>query len=414
MTRRVAITGLGVVSSSGMNHSELWENAKAGRHGFFPIKSFDTEGFDIKYAAEIQNWDPVGHGIPKKEARRMDLFCQYSSAATNQAIADSGGFADGLDPFRIGVIVGSGIGGFHAIGEEHAKFLEKGDGRISVFFIPMMITNMAGGQIAIEHGFKGDNFCPVSACATGNHAIGEAFRKIKFGFLDAAVAGGTEAAITKFALGGFNNMGALTKSQEPDRLSIPFDKERAGFVMGEGAAILVLEEMEHAKNRGAHIYAEIVGYGATDDAYHITGPDPEGTGGAKAMELAMLEAGIAGEQVGYINAHGTSTDLNDKIETLAIKTALKDGAKTVAVSSTKSVTGHLLGAAGAVEALICAKALEEGILPPTANYRIPDPECDLDYITEGARKAEAEYALSNSLGFGGHNATLAFKKFGGS
>ena len=402
---------MGVVSSSGMGHEALWGNAKAGRHGFFPISRFDTEDFDIRYAAEIQEWDPVAHGIPKKEARRMDLFCQYSTAAANQAIADSGGFAAGLDPFRVGVMVGSGIGGFRTIEEESKKFFEKGDGRISVFFIPMMITNMAAGLIAIEHGFKGANFCPVSACASGAHAVGEAFRKIRYGILDAVVAGGTEAAITRFALGGFNNMGALTKSRDPDRLSIPFDKERSGFVMGEGAGILILEELEHAKQRGAHIYAEISGYGATDDAYHITGPDPEGTGGAKAMEFAMREAGIDGRQVGYINAHGTSTDLNDKIETHAIKTALGEGAKAVAVSSTKSVTGHMLGAAGAVEAIICARALEEGVLPPTAGYEIPDPECDLDYIVEGARKSDAEYALSNSLGFGGHNATLAFRRF---
>lgn len=414
--RRVAVTGMGVVSSSGMGADGLWENVKAGKHGFHRITNFDTDGFDIKYAAEIQNWSPEEHGIPKKEARRTDLFCQYSSVAARMAIQDSkasldSGFSDGLDPFRIGVIVASGIGGFNTIGDEHRKYMEKGADRISVFFIPMMISNMAGGKIAIEHGFKGDNFCPVSACASSANAIGEAFRKIRYGSLDAAVTGGCEAAITKFALGGFNNMGALTKAGDIDRLSIPFDAERSGFVMGEGAAILVLEEMEHAKNRGARIYAEIVGYGATDDAFHITSPDPDGLASSKAMEFAVKEAGISSEEVDYINAHGTSTELNDKYETGAIKLAFGEHAKKLAVSSTKSVTGHLLGAAGAIEAIICAKALETGILPPTAGYKIPDPECDLDYITDGARPFDASYAISNSLGFGGHNATLAFKKY---
>lgn len=409
--RRVVITGMGAVSSSGIGADALWENVKAGKHGFHPIKGFDTTDFDVKYAAEIQDWDAAEHGIPKKEARRLDLFCQYSTVAANMAIADANGFADGLDPFKIGVIVASGIGGFHTIEEEYSKFTEKGANRISVFFIPMMIANMAGGRIAIDHGYKGENFCPVSACASSNNAVGEAFRKIRYGSLDACVAGGAEAAITRFALGGFNNMGALSTGTDIDRISIPFDQERSGFVMGDGAGILILEELEHAKARGAKIYAEIVGYGSTDDAFHITGPDPEATASAKAMEFAIEEAGIKPEQVDYINAHGTSTDLNDKFETRAIKIALGAHAKNVAISSTKSVTGHLLGAAGAIESIICARALKEGILPPTAGYKIPDPECDLDYITDGARKTNAVYALSNSLGFGGHNATLAFKKY---
>lgn len=409
--RRVVITGMGVVSSTGMGTDELWQNIKAGKHGFHAITGFDTTDFEVKYAAEIQGWDPVEQGIPKKEARRMDLFCQYSTVAANMALADSGEFAADLDPFRIGVIVASGIGGFHSIEEEYTKFREKGGDRVSVFFIPMMISNMAGAKIAIDHGYKGENYCPVSACASSSHAVGEAFRKIKYGSLDAAVTGGTEAAITHFAMSGFNNMGALCKSNDPDRLSMPFDKERGGFVMADGAGILVLEELEHAKKRGAHIYAEIVGYGATDDAYHITSPDPGGTGTAKSMEFAVAEAGISLTDVDYINAHGTSTDLNDKYETAAIKLTFGEHAKKLAVSSTKSMTGHLLGAAGAVAAILCAKALEEGILPPTANYKVPDEECDLDYITEGARKADAHYALSNTLGFGGHNATLAFKKY---
>lgn len=409
--RRVVITGMGVVSSAGMGTEELWANLKAGKHGFHPITKFDTEGFDVKYAAEIQNWDPVAQGIGKKEARRMDLFCQYAAVAANMAIGDAGGFDKGMDPFKIGVIVGSGIGGFGTIEDEHSKYLEKGAGRISVFFIPMMISNMAGGQIAIDHGYKGDNFCPVSACASSAHAVGEAFHKIKYGVLDAAVTGGAEAAITHFSLGGFNNMGALSRSGDPDRLSIPFDKERSGFVMGEGAAILVLEELEHAKARGAHIYAEVVGYGATDDGFHITSPDPEGTGSAKAMEFAVAEAGISPSEVDYINAHGTSTELNDKYETKAIKMVFGDHARELAISSTKSMTGHMLGAAGAIEAVVCALALEEGILPPTVGYQVPDQECDLDYVTEGARKGEYRYAISNSLGFGGHNGTLAFKKY---
>lgn len=414
--RRVVITGMGVVASTGIGIEQFWSSMKAGKHGFHPIHAFDTDQFSVKYAAEIQDWNPVALGLPKKEVRRMDLFTQYSSVAASMAIADTArdgakNFAEGLDPFRIGVIVGSGIGGFHSIEEEHDKYMTKGADRISVFFVPKMISNMAGGLIAIEHGYKGENYCPVSACSSSAHAIGEAFRKVKYGSLDAVVTGGSEAAITHFAIGGFNNMGALTRSDNPDRLSIPFDKERSGFVMGDGAAILVLENLEHAQARGAHIYAEIVGYGATDDAYHITSPDPDGAGSAKAMEFALQEANIAPNAVDYINAHGTSTDLNDKYETTAIKTVFGAHAYKLAVSSTKSMTGHMLGAAGAIEAIVCAKALQDGILPPTAGYRIPDPECDLDYITEGARTKEISYALSNSLGFGGHNASLAFQKF---
>jgi len=395
----------------GLGTPEIWSRIKAGRHGFHAITSFDTTDFVVKYAAEIQGWDPVANGINKKEARRMDLFCQYAVAAANEAVADAGSFADGLDPFRIGVITGSGIGGFSSIEEEHTKFLEKGPGRVSVFLIPMMISNMAAGRIAIDHGFKGENFCPVSACASSAHAVGESFRKIKHGYLDAALTGGSEAAVTLFALSGFNNMGALSQSRDPDRLSIPFDKERAGFVMGEGGAMLVLEELEHAKARGARIYAEVTGYGATDDAYHITGPDPTGAGSAKAMEFALREAGVGAEQVDYINAHGTSTELNDKIETAAIKAVFGAHASKLAVSSTKSMTGHLLGAAGAIEAIICAKALEEGVIPPTVGYKVPDEECDLDYVTEGLRSRRITCALSNSLGFGGHNASLLFQKY---
>ena len=295
--------------------------------------------------------------------------------------------------------------------DEHAKFVEKGPDRVSVFFIPMMIANMAAGTVAMRYGFKGANFATVTACASSNHALGEAFRQIKHGYLDAAVAGGSESTIEEFAVAGFNNMKALSHSEDPDRASIPFDKERDGFVMGEGAGSVILEEYEHAKARGAKIYAEIVGYGATGDAYHITSPDPEGEGASHAMLFAMQEAGVTPDQVGYINAHGTSTPLNDEYETIAIKKALGEHAGKVAVSSTKSMTGHLLGAAGAVEAIISAKALQEGILPPTVGFSVPDPVCDLDYVTEGARSCQVRYALSNSLGFGGHNATLCLKKY---
>ena len=411
MTRRVVITGMGAVTSCGLSTDALWQQVLQGKHGFSEITQFDTDGFDVRYAAEIADWDPVAMGLNKKEARRMDRFTQFSSVAASQAIADSGDFSAGLDPYKIGVLVASGIGGFATIEEEHTKFLEKGPGKVSVFFIPMMIPNMAGGRIAIEHGFKGENFCPVSACASGANAIGEAFRKIKHGYLDACVAGGAEAAITKFSMAGFYNMGALAAGDDPARISLPFDRNRCGFVMGEGGAVLILEELEHAKKRGAKIYAEVVGYGSTDDAYHITGPDPDGAGGAKAMSLALEEAGISPQQVGYINAHGTGTDLNDKIETLAVKTVFGEHAYNLAISSTKSVTGHLLGAAGAVEAVLCAKALQEGKIPPTAGYSTPDPDCDLDYVTAGEREASLTHSISNSLGFGGHNATLAFAKY---
>ncbi len=410
--RRVVITGMGAVTSSGMGAGALWEAAAAGRHGFAEIRGFALGDFAVRYAAEIAGWDPEAMGLAKKEARRTDRFCQFGRVAANMAIADAGGFAATLDPWRIGVMVASGVGGFHTFEAEHEKLLEKGPGRVSVFFIPMMISNMAGGQIAMDHGFRGENYCPVSACASSAHAIGEAMRKIKHGYLDACVAGGCEAAVTRLAMAGFHNMGTLATGDDPARLSIPFDKARNGFVMGEGAAVLILEELEHARARGAHIYAEVAGYGATDDAYHITGPDPGGLGGAKAMELAMAEAGIEPARVDYINAHGTSTEVNDRVETLAVKLALGENhARRVCVSSTKGVTGHMLGAAGAVEALLCAKALEQGLLPPTAGYREPDPDCDLDYITGGARRADARVALSNSLGFGGHNATLAFRKW---
>lgn len=407
---RVVITGMGTVNSVSSELSSFWENIKGGKHGISSITGFDTEKCEVKLAAEVKDFDP-SEFMDKKEIRRHDRFTQFAVAASEKALADAKTRFEDLDPFRVGVIVGSGIGGFQTIEKEYANFLEKGQNRVSVFFIPMMISNMAAGSISMRYGFKGVSFAPVTACATSAHAVGEAFRSIKHGYADACIAGGSEAAITEFSIAGFNNMKALTQSTDPDRASIPFDKERNGFVMGEGGAILVLEELEHAKARGAHIYAEIVGYGATNDAYHITSPDPEGRGGAKAMELAFTEAGISGDKVDYINAHGTSTGLNDKYETLAIKGAFGEHAGRLAISSTKSMTGHLLGGAGAIEAIICSKALEDGIIPPTAGYRVFDPECDLDYVTEGARQQNIHYAISNSLGFGGHNVSLCLKKY---
>ncbi len=402
---------MGAITPVGNTVGEMWESLKAGRHGFGLIESFDTSRIDVKVAAELKGFDPTAYGITKKEARRMDRYTQLSLAASIAAVEDAGTRFEDLDPFRVGVIIGSGIGGLHTIVDEHAKYMEKGPDRVSVFFIPMMIANMAAGTVAMRYGFKGANFATVTACASSNHALGEAFRQIKHGYLDAAVAGGSESTIEEFAVAGFNNMKALSHSEDPDRASIPFDKERDGFVMGEGAGSVILEEYEHAKARGAKIYAEIVGYGATGDAYHITSPDPEGEGASHAMLFAMQEAGVTPDQVGYINAHGTSTPLNDEYETIAIKKALGEHAGKVAVSSTKSMTGHLLGAAGAVEAIISAKALQEGILPPTVGFSVPDPVCDLDYVTEGARRCQVQVALSNSLGFGGHNATLCLKKY---
>lgn len=403
---------MGALSPIGMDADSMWQNMVAGKHGFSKIEGFESEDMGITYAAQIHDFDPVEHGIGKKEARRMDRFTQFAVIAARQAVEMSGYSLEGEDPFRVGVVVGSGIGGFNTINTEHTKYIEKGPSRVSVFFIPMMISNMAAGSIAIELGYKGANFCTVTACSSGAHAIGEAFRNIKHGYLDCALAGGSEASLERFSMAGFNNMGALTRSKDPERLSIPFDKERSGFVMAEGAGILFLEELEHAKARGAKIYGELIGYGATCDAYHITSPDPQGLGASKAMELAIGEGQIACENVGYINAHGTSTPLNDLYETRAIKATFGAHAKKLAISSTKSMTGHMLGAAGAIEAIACVKAVESGIIPPTVGYKVPDEECDLDYVTGGAREdSRLRFALSNALGFGGHNASLCFKKY---
>ncbi len=409
--KRVVITGMGALTSLGKDTDAFWQSIKAGRHGISAIEGFDTTDFEVTLAAEIKNFDPVAYGIEKKEARRMDRYCQFAMAATGMAIADCGTTFANDDPFRVGVIVSSGIGGMQTNSDENKKLFEKGPKRISPFYVPMIIANMASGMISMRYGFKGSSTCIVTACATSADSLGAAFRSIKHGYHDVMIAGGAEAAIIPISIAGFSNMMALSSSKDPDRASIPFDKQRDGFIMGDGAGVLVLEELEHAKARGAKIYAEITGYGSTNDAYHITSPDPDGEGASQAMRHAMQESGLTPKDIGYINAHGTSTPLNDKFETAAIKKALGEDAYTTPVSSTKSMTGHLLGGAGGVEAIICALALRDGIIPPTAGYREKDEECDLDYVTEGARKAEIKAALSNSLGFGGHNATLCLKKY---
>lgn len=406
--RRVVITGLGTINSLGNNTKEYWDNIVAGKLGFSFVDKFDTETLGVKVVSQVNNFVP-DESIEKKELRRMDRFTQFAVTAANEAIKDSGTKFEDLDPFRVGVIIGCGIGGLELTQTEHQKYLEKGPNRISVFYVPMMIANMAAGTVSMRTGFKGDNFATVTACSSSTHAIGESFRKIKDGYLDACVCGGTESCITEFAMGGFNNMKALSRSDRLDRASIPFDKERNGFVLGEGSGILILEEYEHAKARGAKIYAEIAGYGATCDGYHMTSPSPEGDAAARAMVNAYTEAGLKAEDVDYINAHGTSTGLNDKYETIAIKKALGDHAKDVKINSTKSMIGHLLGAAGAVEAIITALQIKNGFIHKTAGYQVFDEECDLDYCTESGINMPVRAALSNSLGFGGHNATICLK-----
>ena len=411
MSRRVVVTGLGTVNPLGNNVKDFWENLKAEKCGITKIEKFDASDINIYVAGQVQNYDALECGLmEKKELRNMQLFTQYAVSAAGEALKDSGTDFKDIDPFEVGVMIGVGIGGIEFIEEQHSKMLEKGASRISPFFVPMMIANMAAGSVAMKLGFKGDNFCATSACASGTHAIGEAFRKIKDGYLTACVCGGAESAVTKFVLGGFATMHALTKSQDPLDASKPFDKERDGFVLGEGAGILVLEEYEHAKARGAKIYAELAGYGATGDAYHITSPDPEGAGAARAMSFAIKESGLEPSDITYINAHGTSTGLNDKYETRAIKKALGDAAQSVKINSTKSMIGHLLGAAGGVEAVVTALSVKNDFIHRTINYKTPDEECDLDYTTDKGVDTTVNAALSNSLGFGGHNGTLCFKK----
>ncbi|MCI8413450.1 MAG: beta-ketoacyl-ACP synthase II [Clostridia bacterium] len=409
MERRVAVTGLGVISPLGADVETTWNAIKQGKNGIARVTKFDVTDFKATLAAEVKDFDPLLY-MPKADLRKNDLYTQYALAAATQAVEDSG-IEGKIDGERLGVYVGSGIGGISTMMTEHSKLLEGGYRKVSPFFVPMMISNMAAGTIAIKYKAYGATLPIVTACATSSNAIGEAYRAVKHGYADAVIAGGSEAAINPLAYGGFINCMALSQATDPDAASIPFDKRRAGFVMGEGGAILVLEEYEHAIKRGAEIYAEMTGYGNTCDAYHITAPDPQATQSARAISIAMAESGIKGGDGVYINAHGTGTPLNDKTETAAIKRAFGETeAAKVKVSSTKSMTGHMLGAAGAVEALVSVLALRDGIVPPTINYREPDPDCDLFITPNKAVKADLRFALSTSLGFGGHNACVAFKK----
>ena len=412
MKNRVVITGMGAVTPIGNDVNSFWNNVMQGTCGIDVIKSFDITDFKCKLAAEIKDFDPTV-AIDKREARKMDKYCQYAMVAAEEAMKDSGLDLETIDRERIGVVVGSGIGGLSTIEQEHTKLMEKGPGRVSPFLIPMIISNIAAGNIAIKYGSKGMCTSVVTACATGTNAIGDAFHMIQHGRADIIIAGGAEGSITPLSLAGFASLTALSTSTDPLRASIPFDKERNGFIMGEGAGIVILESLEHAQKRNAKIYAEMKGYGSTCDAYHITSPSPDGEGAARAMVMALRDGDVKAEEVSYINAHGTSTPYNDKFETIAIKSAFGESAYKIPVSSTKSMTGHLLGAAGAIEAIVCAKALEDGFVPPTIGYKVPDEDCDLDYVPNTGRKQELQYAMSNSLGFGGHNATILLKKWDG-
>ncbi|MDL1956379.1 MAG: beta-ketoacyl-ACP synthase II [Candidatus Desulfofervidus auxilii] len=409
--RRVVVTGLGLVTPVGIGVEETWEAICAGKSGIGEITRFDASGYDSRIAGEVKGFNPEDF-ISKKQIKRMDLFIQYALAAARMAMEMAQLKIDEELAPRAGAIIGCGLGGLPYIEHYHKILLERGPNRISPFFVPMIITNMAAGFISIEYGLKGPNISTTTACAAGAHAIGEGFRYIKMGLADVMVVGGTEATIAPLCIAGFCAMKALsTRNDEPEKASRPFDKERDGFVVGEGAGILVLEELNHALKRGAKIYAELIGYGATSDAYHITAPPPEGEGAVLCMENALKDAGIVPEEVDYINAHGTSTPLNDVSETKAIKAVFKEHAYKLAISSTKSMIGHLLGGAGGVEAVFTVLSLYTGIIPPTINYENPDPECDLDYVPNKARKANPKIAMSNSFGFGGTNAVLLFKKY---
>ena len=406
--RRVVVTGVGTVNPTGNTVEESWKGIREGKVGIGEITAFDSSAFSVHLAGEVKEFHPETV-FDKRELKHMARFTQFAMIAAEEAMLDSG-ISGSLPPEEMGVIVSSGIGGLKTIEEEHTKGEQKGFERVSPFFIPMSISNMAAGEIAIRHKLKGLCICPVTACAGGSNAIGDAFHRIRDGYETAMLCGGTEAAISELGIGGFATMKALSPATEVSRASIPFDKERSGFVMGEGAGILILEEREHALKRGAKIYAEIVGYGANCDAYHITSPAPGGEGAAACMELALKDAGITASEIDYINAHGTSTHLNDLGETAAVKHVFKERAYSVPISSTKSMTGHLLGAAGAVEAIFSVLALRDGFVPGTMNYQVKDEELDLDYVPNKGREQELRYALSNSLGFGGHNACLVFKK----
>lgn len=407
--RRVVVTGIGAISPVGNSAEESWESVLAGKSGVGPLTRLDSEQFPVKVAAEVKDFD-IEEYIPRKDARKMDRFTHYALAASVMAMKDANLELEGELALRTGVWIGSGIGGMETHEQQFLTFQEKGYRRVSPFFVPMMIPDMASGQVSIHLGAKGINSCTVTACASGTNSIGDAFEVIRRGDADVMITGGAEAPITTMSVAGFCANTALSLNPDPATASRPFDAERDGFVIGEGAGILILEEYEHAVARGAKIYAELVGYGSTGDAHHITAPAPGGEGGARAMAQAIEQGGISPNQIDYINAHGTSTPYNDLFETMAAKTVFGEHAYKLAMSSTKSMTGHLLGAAGGLEAIFTVKALQEGILPPTTNFVNADPECDLDYVTEGARKADIEYAMSNSLGFGGHNASLVFKK----
>lgn len=409
---RVVITGMGAITPLGNSTDTFWEGLKTGRNGIKAITKFDASETGITVAGELKDFDPKDY-MERKVAKRMDEFSQYGVAAAVQALEMSGIDTEKTDMDRFGVIVGSGIGGLNAMEQQIIKMHTKGPKRVAPLFVPMAIGNMVAGNISIAIGARGINTSIVTACASGNNSIGEAFRNIKHGYSDIIVAGGAEGTIDEIGISGFAALNALSTSTDPDRASIPFDKERHGFVMGEGAGVLMLESLDHALERGATIYAEIVGYGATGDGYHMTAPSPDGSGAGRAMKLAMEEAGITPTDVGYINAHGTSTSANDSAETQAIKYAFGEVAKEVAISSTKSMTGHLLGAAGGIEAVACVKALQEGFLPPTIGLQVADEECDLDYVPNVGRAKDIRYALNNSLGFGGHNAVTLFKKWEG-
>lgn len=408
--RRVVVTGMGAITPIGLNVEEYWQGLKEGRIGFGEITRFDTSDYKVHLAAEVKGFQGKDY-MDFKAAKRMELFSQYAVAAAKEAIAQSGLDIEQEDPYMVGCSIGSGIGSLQTVEREHKKLMEKGPGRVNPLMVPLMISNMAAGNVAIQFGLKGKSLNVVTACATGTNCIGEAYRSIQFGEADVMVAGGTEASITPVGIAGFTALTALSTNPDPTRCSIPFDKERSGFVMGEGAGVVILEELEHAKKRGAKILAEIVGYGTTNDAYHITSPAEDGAGAARAMENAVKEAGIALEDVMYINAHGTATHHNDLFETRAIKKLFRDHAYKMKINSTKSMIGHLLGAAGAVEFIDCVKEIEEGFLHETVGYQVADEECDLDYVTGKGQEMEITYALSNSLGFGGHNASLLIKKY---
>ena len=411
MRKRVVVTGMGLVIPTGIGVQTAWKNICEGRSGVGRLTRFNPNGFETKIAAEVKGFNPEAY-IEKKEIKKMDLFIQYALAATKEALEDSGLKIIPENCEQIGVIVGTGLGGLPSLEKYHQILLEKGPSRVSPFFIPMLIANMASGQIAIQFGVKGINSCLVTACATGAHCIGDAFRAILYGDAEAVIAGGTEANISPLTIAGFNSMKALsTRNDEPERACRPFEKNRDGFVVGEGAGIVILEELEFAFKRGARIYAELVGFGYTGDAYHITAPPPDGDGAIRCMRMAINDAGLKPEEIDYINAHGTSTPLNDATETQAIKKVFGEHAQKIPISATKSMTGHLLGAAGSTEAIFTILTIRDGIIPPTINYDEPDPECDLDYVPNVARRQPVNTAISNAFGFGGTNATLVLKKF---